>query len=117
MASGVAGGGVVGSWGAFLVRWGDIGDAEGEVLLHAGDVTDVEDVALVRRFGADGVSDAVGEGVLGGGRGEVCGQMAGGGKGALVGDIVCDLLAGCVSEIEALARGRGHALDKGRAGH
>lgn len=73
MACGLAGRGVVGAWGGVFLRWGDVGDAEGEVLLHAGDVTDVEDVALVWGFGADGVSDAVGEGVLGRGWREVCG--------------------------------------------
>lgn len=43
--------------------------------------------------------------------------MAGRSKGTLVGDVMCDILAGCVSEVEALVRRRGHALDKRGAGH
>ena len=56
-------------------------DAEAEVLPQAGDVAGVEGFALAGGFGADGVSDAVGENVLEGRWGVEGREVGGRGEG------------------------------------
>lgn len=63
---------------------GEDGDAEGEDLVYAWDVSHVENFALARRFLAHWMSDAVRDDVVEWWRREVCGKVAPGGEGPAV---------------------------------